>query len=117
MEPGGSGLATRDYRPAALQGQKPKLMKEIEESSGIINYCSFCPSGHTVASATEKGLVRLWSAGNRRELASSPLRGHSKDAANVTVCEFSPDGTLLVTADSKGRVKLWDTRAWKEIGE
>ena len=41
--------------PAALQGQhkmEPKLLKQIEASSGDINYCSFSPSGQTVASAT-----------------------------------------------------------------
>lgn len=103
-------------RPAALQGlhkMEPKLLKQIEASSSDINYCSFSPSGQTVASASGEGLVRVWSAGDGCELACSPLRGHS-ERFYVNVCEFSPDGTLLVTAGSDCSVRLWDTNTWRE---
>lgn len=95
---------------------EPKLLKQIEASSGDINYCTFSPSGSTVASAGGEGLVRLWSASDGAELACSPLRGHS-ERFYVNVCEFSPDGSLLATAGSDSSVKLWDANTWGEIGE
>ena len=95
---------------------EPKLLKQIEASSGDINYCSFSPSGQTVASASGEGLVRVWNSGDGCELPCSPLRGHS-ERFYVNVCEFSPDGALLATAGSDCSVKLWDTNTWRESGE
>ena len=95
---------------------EPKFLKQIEASSGDINYCSFSPSGKTLASAGGDGLVRLWMASDGSELNSSPLRGHC-ERFYVNVCEFSPDGALLATAGSDNSVKLWDTNTWREIGK
>ena len=95
---------------------EPKLLKQIEASSGDINYCSFSPSGTTLASASGEGQVRLWRVDSGTEMDGSPLKGHS-DRFYVNVCEFSPDGALLATAGSDNSVKIWDANTWKEKGE
>jgi len=53
----------------------------------------FSPAGDLLATASEDGSARLWSAAQGKELAV--LRGHE---AGVWDVSFSPDGKWLLTA-------------------
>ncbi|MBI3864753.1 MAG: hypothetical protein HY290_22985 [Planctomycetia bacterium] len=70
------------------------------------------PDGKTLASAHDKGDVKLW------DLPEATLRvalpGHESRSRLFSLA-FSPDGTTLVSADVAGTIKLWDVAGRKEV--
>ncbi len=66
-----------------------------------VNSVSFSPDGKTLASASDDGTVKLWSA-DGRELKT--LAAHTAPVYNVS---FSPNGRLLATASADKTIKLW----------
>lgn len=105
---------------------------ELQQSDGdvcSINFCTFSPNGHHLASASSDCKVYLWNiSGGLRSAPASPMTVSSRPArrsradsrkssvssavaevqhaAPVLCCAFSADGKLLASGDERGCVKL-----------
>nr|WP_241832340.1 serine/threonine-protein kinase [Pseudofrankia sp. EUN1h] len=75
--------------------------------TGAVNATVFSPDGHTLATASQDGTVRLWNVTNPAAPTAlgKPLTGHSGGVENVA---FAPDGRLLATVGEDQTVRLWD---------
>jgi WD40 repeat protein len=69
----------------------------------VVNDIAFDPTGRLLATATEKGVVRIWDAATGRPVGD-PLVGHENF---VNAVAFSPDGRTLASAGQDGTVRLW----------
>ncbi|MEO0943126.1 MAG: WD40 repeat domain-containing protein, partial [Cyanobacteria bacterium J06642_12] len=74
----------------------------LESHRGWIRSVSFSPDGETLASASDDGTVKLWTA-EGEELRT--LEGHRGPVWSMS---FSPDGETLASASDDGTVKLWN---------
>jgi WD40 repeat protein len=65
---------------------------------------AWAPNGQDVATSSEGGLVRVWSAANAQD-----VHGYFTDAAlPMPTVAFAPTGTLLAVGGSDGVVRLWN---------
>jgi WD40 repeat protein/DNA-binding SARP family transcriptional activator len=69
---------------------------------GVVRGVAFSPDGDHVASASDDGTVRLWSAASGS--LERTLRGHGE---SVTSVAYSANGRRLVSAGADGTVRIW----------
>jgi WD40 repeat protein len=79
-------------------------------ADGVVSL-AFHGDGAFLASGGRDGAVRIWAAGDGRELACLP------NGANVYSIAFSPDGARLAAACADGAIKLWDVATWQKVVE
>jgi WD40 repeat protein len=73
---------------------------------------SFSPDGSQLASGSQDGTLRLWSARSGDQLASLKSPG---TWGWVVSLAFSPDGSQAVCNSDVGTVRLWDIRTHQQI--
>ena len=71
---------------------------------------AFSPSGRLLAGGGRHGVVKLWDATTRREVAT--LHGHSEGVRSL---DFSPDGKTLATGSDDRTVMLWDVEQRRRL--
>ena len=75
----------------------------LDRHQAAVRCLGFSPDGSTLATGSDDGLVKLWSAADGRLLAT--LKGH---ADSVRAVVFSPDGKLLASGGKDLTVRVWD---------
>jgi WD40 repeat protein len=74
---------------------------------------AFSPNGKIVASAGDRGTIRLWNPATGQPIGQ-PLNGHS---GSITSLAFSPDGRLLASGSYDYTVRLWDPATGRPVGQ
>ena len=92
-----------------LSGQLDSAQMVLKGHAKQINSVAYSPDGTILASASDDGLINIWSA-NSEELITT-LRGHKYDVNEV---HFSADGKWLASCGSDG-VKIWDRNTFEEL--
>ena len=89
------------YRGLAL----PPFRGLLRGHTRPVNAASFDRDGMRIATASDDGTARVWSAEGR---LLAVLEGHT---GPVNAASFNPDGTRVVTASGDGTARLWDVSA------
>ncbi len=78
--------------------------------SGAVNAVAFSPDGHTVATGSDDGTVRLWNTTTTNPLAVFTYGGA------VNAVAFTGDGRIVAAGGTDGTVRLWDTTTHQLLG-
>ncbi|MFE4976009.1 trypsin-like peptidase domain-containing protein [Kitasatospora sp. NPDC056651] len=76
--------------------------------TGPVRSVAFSPDGHTLATAGDDGVLRLWDPATGGSIATA-----ASGTGVVRSAAFSLDGRILVTVGEDGVVRLWDSATGK----
>ena len=99
---------------SAIEGGEPLdrilALLDQQRTGSIGDSVAISPDGHTLATGTSGGWIRLWDLASGRERAR--LQGHD---GPVTSVAFSPDGKTLASSSGGDKtVRLWDLASGRE---
>jgi WD40 repeat protein len=80
----------------------PEERRVFQAGDAALTDVAFAPSGTWLATADERGAVRLWTVRTGRELRS--LEGH---AGRVNAVTFSSDSRQVFSAGADGALRVW----------
>ncbi len=112
--PDSSVLAVADYSRVELWASKTrKQIVTLQGHSAQVNWLAWAQDGHTLASASDDGTIRLWNAQQQGPL--SMLTTSSDASTPVLSIAWSPDGRRLISGRADGTVLVWDVGTGKPI--
>ncbi|MGW0754011.1 nSTAND1 domain-containing NTPase [Streptomyces sp. NPDC002587] len=86
------------------------LHRRLLGHSSDVYPVAFSPGGHTLASGSADGTVRLWDTATGK---TGITLDH--DSLAVASLAFSPDGSILATGSNEGPVRLWNAATGKPL--
>lgn len=98
---------------ASVQTELPlgmKLLRKLEGHKAPIFRLIFDPRGHTLVSADDAGVVKLWEAESGKLIHT--LKGRVGSASSLA---FDLQGSKLAIGNFLGTVELWDTHSGKVL--
>jgi WD40 repeat protein len=84
-----------------------RLLRRFRTAQEDVSHLTLSADDKTIAALCGKDTIRLWSAGDGRELRTLP-------AHEVHALALAPDGSLLAWCGPDQRVRLWDVTAGTE---
>src|SRR5215469_10172385 len=97
---------SQDQASSLVGAENTPLSSALSVGTGGVGSVAFSPGGHTLASGTNDGKVRLWDV-------TDPV--HAKQLAKpltvgiaVFSVAFSPDGHTLISGNYNGTIRLWN---------
>ena len=105
-----SERATKENRFTVLLWEVPhgKSQFTLKGHTDKVNVLAFTPNGHTLASGSEDGTIRLWDASTGTQILSLP-------AGKTNALAFSMDGKTLASISSTFSIQLWDTTTGNQL--
>jgi hypothetical protein len=93
--------------PLKLQAGEVKNASFLDKNDSKINAVTFSPDGSRIATASEDGVIRIYSVKERGKpvFTLTGLQGAAKSVS------FSPSGNLLAAGGYSGIILLWDITA------
>ena len=92
-------VATYDKKIELWDAVTGTRIDTLATSDEMLKRVSYTPSGRRIASKSTSGLIKLWDAGNKRQITEVPGNEQSKSL-------FSPDGAYWAVQDGMGTVKI-----------
>ncbi|QHG21237.1 hypothetical protein GJB62_35910 (plasmid) [Nostoc sp. ATCC 53789] len=106
FSPDGNIIAFGDDETIKLWSLRSKEPQVIRGHNSRITSISFSPDGNTFASASNDGIIKLWSKDGRElQTLNAPINQRADSRVKVS---FSPNGKTLISASSEGEVILWN---------
>jgi len=102
---------TQDQASRLLNTENTPLSFPPVSAGGAVLAGAFSPIGHTLATGSSGGTVRLWNfadPAHPRSLGKPLTNGSGNFASPVYAVAFSRDGRTLATGDGDGTVRLWN---------
>lgn len=90
--------------------KEPKPIATLTAHAGSTRWVRYSPDGRQFATCGNDGLVKLWSADDRKLVWEAA--GHERHPYAVA---FHPGGEELVSQDLMGHVKVWSRSGGKEL--
>jgi WD40 repeat protein len=97
---------TQDQASRLLDAENLPLASALSVGTGGVGSVAFSPGGHTLASGTNNGTVRLWNVAD--PVHPEPLAKPLTVGSAVFSVAFSPDGQTLISGNYNGTIKLWN---------
>lgn len=85
------------------------LHRSWQAHTDMVWTLSFSPEGHTLASGSWDGGVKLW------DVASGALLWHRQHTGHVNRVAFAPDGGTLASSGNDRTIRLWEPRNGAEL--
>jgi WD40 repeat protein len=97
---------TQDQASRLLDAENTPLSSALSVGTGGVGSVAFSPGGHTLASGTNDGTVRLWDVAD--PVHPEPLAKPLTVGSAVFSVAFSPDGHTLISGNYDGTIRLWN---------
>lgn len=115
-----NAVLSPDGRYVVVSNEKENVAHLFDCSTGVefvltghkdfVSGLAFSPDGHTVASGSMDGTIRLWRTADGQ--LSGWLSGHVQEATDLA---FSPDGRTLASLGHGESLKLWHLPTMREV--